>query len=202
MPENGDDQSAAIDRYWDAIIRGERPADHLERSLAETIVQMHERDDAPEPDPVFVARLERDLATATYPLSSDVHAPLRGAAPSPNGTVSRHALPPPRLPRTIPLGRRALTPLISAALLVLTLVAGFVALGWRTERPAPPAVPAPASWSNTLVLRAGLSAMPAGEVGRPHRALDLSGPSGGMAIDRVVAPRAALCRSRFPRRHR
>jgi mannose-6-phosphate isomerase-like protein (cupin superfamily) len=43
---------------------------------------------------------------------------------------------------------------------MLALVAGFVALGWRTERPAPPAVPAPASWSNTLVLRAGLTTMP------------------------------------------
>ncbi len=164
MPENEDGHFAAIDRYWDAIIRGERPADHIERSLAETIVQMHERDDAPEPDPVFVARLERDLAAATYPQSSNVRTSLGGAAPSPNGTASTHALPPPTSPRTIPLSRRALAPLLSAALLVLTLVAGFVALGWRTERPTPVAVPAPASWSNTLVLRAGLTAMPTGEV--------------------------------------
>jgi quercetin dioxygenase-like cupin family protein len=165
MPENGSDRAAAIDRYWDAIIRGERPADHIERSLAETIVQMHERDNVPEPDPVFVARLERDLAAATHPLSSDLHAPPYNAAPSPNGTASTHRLPPPTSPRTIPLSRRALVPLLSAALLVLTLVAGFVALGWRTERSTPVAVPAPASWSNTLVLRAGLTAMPTGEVG-------------------------------------
>jgi mannose-6-phosphate isomerase-like protein (cupin superfamily) len=164
MPENGNDRSAAIDRYWDAISRGERPADHIDHALAETIVQMHQRDDAPEPDPVFVARLARDLAAATYLQSSNVRTSLGGAAPSPNGTVSTHALPPLASPPTIPSSRRALTPLLSAALLVLTLVAGFVALGWRTERPTPPAVPAPASWSNTLVLRAGLSAMPTREV--------------------------------------
>ncbi len=165
MPENGNDRSAAIDRYWDAITRGERPADHIDHALAETIVQMHQRDEAPAPDPVFVARLARDLAAATYLQSSNVRTSLGGAAPSPHGTVSTHALPPLASPRTIPFSRRALTPLLSAALLVLTLVAGFVALGWRTERPTPPAVPAPASWSNTLVLRAGLSAMPARELG-------------------------------------
>ena len=165
MPENGDDRSPAIDRYWDAIIRGERPADHIDRALAETIFQMHEIDDAPMPDPDFVARLERNLVPATHPLSSDVRATLHGAATAPNGTVSRHLLPRPASPHTIPLGRGVLAPLASAALLVLTLVAGFVAFGWRTERSPLPAVPAPASWSNTLVLRAGLSDMPAGEVG-------------------------------------
>ena len=165
MPENGDDRSAAIDRYWDAVIHGERPADPIDRSLAETIVQMHARDDAPEPDPVFVARLARDLAAGTPPLSFDVHATLHCAAPSPNGTGSAPLLPEPASPRSIPLGRGVLAPLMSAALLVLSLVAGFVALGWRTERVTLPAVPAPASWSNTLVLRAGLSAMPVGEVG-------------------------------------
>jgi Cupin len=165
MPENGDDRSAAIDRYWDAVIRGERAADPMDRSLAETIVQLHERDDAPEPDPVFVARLERDLATATHSLSSDVRATRHGAAASPNGAGSTRVLPPPRSLRTVPRGRGVLAPLLSAALLVLTLVAGIVAIGWRTERVTLPAVPAPASWSNTLVLRAGLSAMPTGEVG-------------------------------------
>ena len=105
MSENGDDRAAAIDRYWDAITRGEQPADDIDRSLAETIVQMHERNDAPEPDPVFVARLEHDLAAATYPQSFNVRTSLGGAAPSPNGTASTHALPPPTSLRTIPLSR-------------------------------------------------------------------------------------------------
>jgi mannose-6-phosphate isomerase-like protein (cupin superfamily) len=165
MPENGDKRAAAIDRYWDAITRGERPADHIDRSLAETIVQMHERDDAPEPDLAFVARLERDLAAATFPLSSDGHATLHGAAASPYRAVPKHLLSPAASPRTIPLSRSVLAPLASAALLVLTLVASFVAIGGRTKHFTLPAVPAPASWSNTLVLRAGLSAMSVGEVG-------------------------------------
>ena len=83
--------------------------------------------------------------------------------------------PPPTSPRTIPTAEALLAPLLSAALLVLTLVVGFVAFGGRTERITLPAVPAPASWSNTLVLRAGLSTMPAGEVERPHRPLDVPG---------------------------
>jgi quercetin dioxygenase-like cupin family protein len=165
MPENGNDRSAAIDRYWDAVVRGERPVDRIDRSLAETIVQMHDRDDAPDPDPPFVARLERDLAATASPQSSRVHTPRGGAAPSPNGIGPTSAVPAPTSPRTIPFGRGVLAPLATAALLVLTLVAGVVVVGWRSEPATLPAVPAPASWSNTLVLRAGLTTLPVGEVG-------------------------------------
>jgi mannose-6-phosphate isomerase-like protein (cupin superfamily) len=167
MLENGNDQSAAIDRYWDAVTRGERPGDHLDRSLAETIVQLHKLDDAPEPDSIFVARLARDLAAATLPLSSDIPVAPHRAAVTPNGTGVTPIPPAPAAPRTLPRGRGVLAPLLSAALLVLTLVAAFVAFAWRTEPVMLPAVPAPASWSNTLVLRAGLTAMPAGEVAVP-----------------------------------
>jgi mannose-6-phosphate isomerase-like protein (cupin superfamily) len=165
MPENQDGRLAAIDRYWDAITRGERPADHIDRSLAETIVQMHEHDDSPDPDPVFVVRLQRDLAATASQQSPNVHTLLGGAAPSPNGIGPTYALPVPTSPRTNPRGRGVLAPLMSAALLVLTLVAGFVAFGWRSEPATLPALTAPASWSNTLVLRAGLTALPVGEVG-------------------------------------
>ncbi len=165
MPEDGDDRSAAADRYWDAVIRGERPGDDIDPTLAETIARMRELGDAPEPDPVFVARLERDLATAARPLSPYVRAVPHGAATSPNGTVPTRLLPPPASPRTIPLGRRVLAQVTSAALLVLTLVAGFVAFGWPGARPTAPAVPAPVRWSSTLLLQAGLSEMPAGELG-------------------------------------
>jgi mannose-6-phosphate isomerase-like protein (cupin superfamily) len=164
MSEDEDARAAAIDHYWDAIGRGERPADHIDPGLAETISRVHALADVPEPDPIFVAHLERTLVAGgrSRPVSGRVTPP--GVPKSPNGTTYAPLLSPPALSPAVPRHRGAMAHLASAALLALTLVIGFVVFGPRSERIAAPAVFAPASWSSTLLVRVGLPKMPAGEM--------------------------------------
>ena len=164
MPDDEDGRAAAIDRYWDAIGRGEDPADRIDPRLAETIGRMHELADLPEPDPVFVAHLERDLVALGHSRSSRGHVVLHRDLVSPNGTARVQLLPTPTPPRVVVPRRGATAHLASAALLALTLVIGFVVFGPRAERIAAPAVLAPASWSSTLLVRVGLFEVPAGEM--------------------------------------
>jgi mannose-6-phosphate isomerase-like protein (cupin superfamily) len=169
------------DRYWDTAVRGEPPDVAIDPALAEAIARVHELDDAPAPDPSFVARLEDALV---HPV---VLAGSGGAArmPGPNGTA---ASLPPRSP-ALRIGpsdgatgrasrrRWALAQLATAALLVATLAAGYAAFRPRPdERGDHPAaatsgageaamIPAPASWSSTLLLRAALKPVPEGSIG-------------------------------------
>jgi DNA-binding beta-propeller fold protein YncE len=143
-------------RYWTALVHG-APAEELAR-LAEPLdpttlatierVRALQRVRRRHADPVFVARLERDLMNAMV-LSSSVAVPLRPAAPSAAngrlapepGTGRLPALPLVRQPRGWALARVAVALL---AVLALTGGAALVRFGWpggagdhRASIPAP-----------------------------------------------------------------
>ncbi|HEY7030473.1 MAG TPA: hypothetical protein VH482_04050 [Thermomicrobiales bacterium] len=173
MPDDRNDPLGREDRYWDAAVRGEPPDVAIDPALAEAIARVHQLDDAPAPDPVFVARLEDALVHgvvltgaggAPRPNGIATPLPLRSPAPHPhpNGVATGHAS----------RRRWVLAQLATAALLLVTLAAGFVALRSRPDEPGNhPAgagdgleIPAPAGWSSTLLLRATLKSVPAGSV--------------------------------------
>jgi hypothetical protein len=120
----------ALDRHWDEIVRGEpagspeHPLDPaLDPGLAATVRRVHELDEAPPADPAFAARLWEDL----------MHA--QGAVPAPRPRPFRDR-PPAAAPAAPPHpGRRALAWFATAALVLLTLGAAYLALG--PGRPTP-----------------------------------------------------------------
>jgi hypothetical protein len=129
MPESYDPTPDAVGCHWDALVRGERPPEgRLDPVLAEAIAWAVARDDAPRPDPRFVSRLEEQIMAtlstpgAVLPVPTKAPwttwnghaAPGRGHWSGQSETGSR---------------RRALAPLATAALVVLTLVGSFFAFG-------------------------------------------------------------------------
>lgn len=101
-----------LNRLWDAALsRGPIEPDG---DLVQTIAWLHARDDAPEPDPVFLARLRDELLCAGAPETARTP---RDAQPL--GLV--WSPPAARLPR--PLRRLAIAA-IAAALLVAALSGG------------------------------------------------------------------------------
>jgi hypothetical protein len=63
---NEHDESAAIERLndaWDALLGRAAPAESVAEPQASAIRALHALDDAPDPDPVFVARLRTRLLT-------------------------------------------------------------------------------------------------------------------------------------------
>ncbi|MEA2595606.1 MAG: hypothetical protein QOF01_2075 [Thermomicrobiales bacterium] len=177
MPEGRNDPPEREDRYWDAAVRGEPPDVAIDPALAEAIARVHDLDDAPAPDPAFVARLEDALVHSVVLASSGVTTRTHG----PNGTAAPPPLRQPAL-RLRAIGvatdratrrRWTLAQFATAALLIVTLAAGYAALrplsDERGDHPAGGddrvAIPAPAGWSSTLLLRATLNTVPEGPVG-------------------------------------
>ena len=118
-----------LEQAWDAVWRGESPAD-LDPRLAEALQALHARDHVPPADPAFVADVRKELlAAAPLPDSPATH-----DLPTPNGrsAVTPFSLPPrPHADvavRSFPV-RRWPTHLATAALILLTLVGSFFAFG-------------------------------------------------------------------------
>ena len=155
----------SLGRYSDELLHG-RPADgdNLDPALAETVRQLHARDDAPGADQAFAATLltnleermnttYRDLGTPTDPLRLSM-------MPSPNGRT------PISLP-WLPLGPRPSsriwgwpkTHLATAALVVFTLTFAYLAFGPpRFGRQVEQAAGLPAAFSTPASPSAGMIA--------------------------------------------
>jgi len=119
-------------RYWDEIARGE-PATpgNLDPELAATIQRVHALQDVPAPTAIYVKRLREDLMhAASTPLTLTPKASNNGRSPS---HLFQRSVPPIARP-----ARRswALTQLLTAALVVATLVVAFQVV--RLPRGAPP----------------------------------------------------------------
>src|SRR5829696_3682499 len=119
-------------RYWDEIARGEpaTPGD-LDPELAATIQRLHALRDVPAPTTNYVKRLREDLMHATStPLTLTPEVSRNGRTPSHPFQLS---VPPVWRP-----ARRAwaLTQLMTAALVVATLVVAFQVV--RSPWGAPP----------------------------------------------------------------
>jgi hypothetical protein len=154
----------ALGRYWDALLHG-RPADrdNLDPALAETVQQLHARDDAPGADQAFAATLLTNLEERMNTTYGDLKAPtdpLRlSMMPSPNGRrpISLPWLP--LAPRTSSRSRGwPMTHIATAALVLFTLTFAYLALGparfgRQAEQPAglPAALSTPASPSAGMI---------------------------------------------------
>ncbi len=145
MSERAADALAA---YWDALALGQsaEPLDvDLDPALADAVRRFQRVADVPGPRPEFVARLERSLARAGDAAmdSAPVLVHLHGQTPpGPSAPMADRARldSPPRSPRRSP-ARWVAAHLATAALLLLTLAAGWAAI---RGGPAPnaPLVPA------------------------------------------------------------
>jgi hypothetical protein len=124
-PEDDMERDEAIDRFWDQIAEGHAGfAGDLDPADAATIRFLHARDDRPRPEPVFRSQLREELVSAPATSVSSRPSPL----PLPNGRVSQPRWDGPR-EQAVASRRWSLAPLATAALLVLTLVGGFVVSG-------------------------------------------------------------------------
>jgi hypothetical protein len=126
-----------LERAWDAVMRGDPPPYDLEPAVMETLRRMHAHDHVPAPDPVFVRQLREEL------LSGPAPPPMggRAAAPGPDGRVLTlpSRIPQPAHPISPGRGRWIIAQAATALLLILTLVAVYVAFG--PGRPHPADVP-------------------------------------------------------------
>jgi hypothetical protein len=125
-PENDEGRDDGIDRFWDQIVQNpSHPAGELEPADAATMRHLHAFDDRPGPNRDFRKRLRADLMHAhAIPVSSDPRSPL----PLNQHTGHRQrasSVSPPRVSRR---GGWALIQLATAALLLLTLGLGYLAL--------------------------------------------------------------------------
>ena len=144
MPsERAHEHDEAIDRYWDELVQGRAIAlEELNAADEATIRYLHEHDDRAAPDALFLARLREDLAqTGPIALPQDeiiIRPVSPDIGPIPHDRQHAHESGAPTPAR----GRWFLTQFATAALLALTLVAGFLALGraWPWERHLAPAV--------------------------------------------------------------
>src|SRR5215218_5728026 len=124
-PENDTERGECIDQFWDQLTQGQADvAGDRDPADAATIRYLHAFDDRPGPDPTFRHRLREELMNAdAIPVSSQ---------PSLLPYTNRRASQPQWIaPQTLPQASRrwGLAPFATAALLVLTLVGGFLASG-------------------------------------------------------------------------
>src|SRR5215216_6601712 len=169
----------SLGRYWDELLHG-RPADceNLDPALAETVQQLHARDDAPGADAAFAARLltnleERmnttsgDLRTPTDPLRLSIMPSLNGRTP-----ISSVWLPLPLRTSSRRWGW-PITQVATAVLVVFTLTLAYLAFGpprsgRQAEQPAglPAAFSTPASPPSGMITEETLAeiTLPAGAV--------------------------------------
>jgi hypothetical protein len=180
------DRSAAdrLNEHLDAVVTGEAARfGDLEPELATAVEGFFAADDAPAPPPGLADHVWRQLMVHA---EVEEFVPIGSALPShPNGRSAinpRLATLPSRPANPWRNGPSTLTYLATAALILLTLVGGFVAFGWsmllvrpeqraivipatdRTPEPVLPTEPI----ANTLLLQSRLDQMPP-EQGQPHR---------------------------------
>src|SRR5215218_8351536 len=137
----------SLGRYWDELLQG-RPADreNLDPALAETVQQLHARDDAPGADAAFAARLLTNLEERMNTTSVDLKTPtdpLRLSmmlSPTRRTLISSDWLPLPLRTSSRRWGW-PITHVATAALVVFTLTLAYLALGpprsgRQTEQPA------------------------------------------------------------------
>jgi DNA-binding beta-propeller fold protein YncE len=130
------DMAEQLSRYWDAResrhARSDTLDDALDPALTETIEQLYAHDDANQPDPHFLTRLETTLMN-TAPVPFNLPAITAPAPLTPNGRTGASPRPPwPRVePRTSEWPCGLLAPLATAALVVLMLAGSFFAFGPR-----------------------------------------------------------------------
>jgi hypothetical protein len=126
-----------LERAWDAVMREDPPPHDVEPAVMETLRRMHAHDHVPAPDPVFVRQVREEL------LSGPAPPPIGGrkAAPGPDGRVLTlpSRIPQPAHPISLGRGRWIIAQAATALLLILTLVAVYVAFG--PGRPHPADVP-------------------------------------------------------------
>ncbi|HEY7034854.1 MAG TPA: cupredoxin domain-containing protein [Thermomicrobiales bacterium] len=119
---------AALDAWWESFLAGATPLDGAAEhdALRTTVERLYARDDTPRVDPAFVRALEgrlMDRAQTASPAGFIAVAPVRGLRwwRRPSGQDESRAEP----------GRRAVGSLVAtAALLLITLAAGLVAIRW------------------------------------------------------------------------
>ena len=133
----------AVGEYWDALLAGsirERAAD-LDPSLIDTIHRLRALDDARAPDPTFVNRLEHEMmgshANAIW-LEPAIANPWTIATPNGHRSMSSAGQSLPGLDDR----RRALAQLATVALVLLTLLASFVAFRGPLQLMTPDEQPA------------------------------------------------------------
>lgn len=151
----------AADRYWDAVMRAApRPDEILDPSLAATIDQLPDLDDAPLPDAAFAARLEAELfqsAPAVRRLQIQRRAGVQAVRSDEAVTVSSW----PAMTRRIAMRLAA-----TAALLAIVAVSILTALWAGTvrvpDRDALPLVLAPGITDEKLLLQARFDTIPDG----------------------------------------
>lgn len=158
----------SLGRYWDELLHG-RPADsdNLDPALAETIRQLHTRDDAPGADAAFAATLLANLEERMNTTHGDLRTPtdpLRfSMMPSTNG---RTPISSPWLPLPLRTSARhwgwPIMHVATAALVVCTLAFAYLAFGPpRFGRQAEQAMGIPAAFSTPASPPASPAAGPA-----------------------------------------
>jgi hypothetical protein len=162
MERDERDRADALDRVWDAALRGEAPSTiDLDADLATLVARLHAAGSAiPTIFPDRNLAWRQLLQAPTPSVNSWSNAETTPPAwPHPNGqiglSVERRSITP--LPRR---GRWLLTQLATAALLLLTLVAGFAAIRQRV-----PEAPDEGRWVPALV--GALETAPGGIVDTP-----------------------------------
>jgi hypothetical protein len=120
----------AAGEYWDALNQGvPRPVvPDLDPSLANIIDRVRTLDDARSPDLDFVTRLEQQIMGSSASTGLDLNVSQTTLTGSANGRWEGLRMPL-TLPRVDRPGRQWTASLATAALLLLTLVAGYVAFG-------------------------------------------------------------------------
>jgi hypothetical protein len=121
----------ALGRFWDEFLHG-RPASpgDLDSSLAETVRHLHARDDVPGADAAFTAHLSAQLEDQMNAMHFSNVRPADTFSLSVNGRDPARAVWPPLLAGGSDRRRGwPVTPLVSAALVLLTFVFAFFAFG-------------------------------------------------------------------------
>lgn len=143
-----------LDRYWDALLRSETPPPSagLDADLGTLVARLHAAGSALPtlfPDPTLAWRdLRPDLAAPT-PKWSDEES-VFPAWTHPNGSAERFAEGQWTAPRPRRRGGRVLGQLATAALLLLTLAVGFIAMSQRV-----PETPDEGTWVPAFVRALG-----------------------------------------------
>lgn len=128
-----------FEQAWESIRQDKAPPDGLDPGLIEALRAIHARDDVPPLDPEFVQELREELVTASTPFMN----PPDALPFSPNGRkdatpwINRW----PAEPRTPRSRGRELGHLATAALVLLSLIGGMIAVGlqqsnWFARNPA------------------------------------------------------------------
>jgi hypothetical protein len=162
MERDERDRADALDRRWDTLLRGETTSTtDLDADLMTLVARLHAAGSAIAP--LFPDRHQawRELLHAAAPalLSGSEGETAPAAWPHPTGHVD--PFPQRRSETALPRrGRWVLTQLATAALLLLTLAAGFAAIRQR-----PPEAPDEGNWVPALVR--ALAAAPGGIVDTP-----------------------------------